>query len=276
MLLDALAGMGLLAKADGNYALSDVARRHLQPDSPDYMGTIFENDLIWENWSGLVDVIRSGQPRSTRDSAGTPEDFFPRLVRSLHVANYPVAQRAAKMLLAGSKRAGFDIIDIGCGSGVWGIAMAEADPTARLTLQDLPVVLDQVARGMVSRYGLSQRARYLPGSYREIDLGTAQYDLAILGNIIHMEGDEGTRRLFQQTHRALRPGGRLAVVDMFPNDTRTGPFFPLMFALHMLAATSAGDTYTLAELRPWLAEAGFSGTETFDIGHHSPLLVARK
>ncbi len=276
MLLDALTGMALLDKSDGQYHLTELAGRHLLPASPDYIGTILETDDVWESWSGLADTIRAGQPPAPRDKPGAAEEFFSRLVRGLHVANYPVAQRAAEALRAGTDRAGLEIIDIGCGSGVWGIAVAQADPTARLTLQDLPGVLDRVTRAMVARYGLSDRTRYRAGSYHEMDLGTAEYDLAILGNIIHMESAEGTHRLFQLAARALRPGGRLAIIDMFPNDERTGPFFPLMFALNMLVATSHGDTYTLAELRLWLSEAGFSGIETFDIGHHSPLLVARK
>ena len=76
--------------------------------------------------------------------------------------------------------------------------------------------------------------------------------------------------------RALRPGGRIAIVDMIPNDSRTGPMFPLIFALNMLANTESGDTYSLAEYRQWLTEAGFARVSTFDIGSHSPLIVGHK
>lgn len=276
MLLDALAGLGLLGKADGRYRLSEVARQHLLPESLDYIGSTFETDHIWEAWAGLTDAIRSGTSRRSVESETEAALFFSRLVRTLHVINLPVARRAAQALFGGEDRASLDIIDIGCGSGVWGIGMAEAQPSARLTLQDLPPVLDGVAREKVAHHGLAERTRYLPGSYREIELGAGDYDLAILGNIIHMEGDEGTRNLFRKVQRALRPGGRLAIIDMFPNDARTGPPFPLIFALNMLVATNAGDTYTIAELRPWLTEAAFSSVDMLDIGHHSPLLVARK
>ena len=43
---------------------------------------------------------------------------------------------------------------------------------------------------------------------------------------------------------------------MIPNDGRTGPAFPIFFALNMLLNTAKGDTYTLAEYRSWLTEAG--------------------
>jgi ubiquinone/menaquinone biosynthesis C-methylase UbiE len=276
MLLDALAGVGLLGKADGRYALTEVARQHLLPDSPDYVGAVFEGDHLWEAWAGLTDAIRSGTSRRAVESDADAAPFFSRLVRTLHVVNLPIARRAAQALFGSEHRAGLEIIDIGCGSGVWGIGMAEAQPAAHLTLQDLPEVLDAVAREKVARHGLAGRTRFLSGSFREMELGSGDYDLAILGNIIHMEGDDGTRSLFRKAHRALRPGGRLLVIDMFPNDDRSGPAFPLIFALNMLVATNAGDTYTLAELRPWLRDAGFTTIDTLEIGHHSPLLVAGK
>jgi methylase of polypeptide subunit release factors len=46
------------------------------------------------------------------------------------------------MLGAGSTHAGLRALDLGCGSGVWGIAVAEADADAQVTAQDLPKVLE--------------------------------------------------------------------------------------------------------------------------------------
>ena len=68
----------------------------------------------------------------------------------------------------------------------------------------------------------------------------------------------------------------MAILDMVPNDERTGPPFPLFFALNMLVVTSEGDTYTLAEYTRWLNEAGFARVETVDIGTHSPAIVAAR
>jgi hypothetical protein len=68
----------------------------------------------------------------------------------------------------------------------------------------------------------------------------------------------------------------MVIVDMVPNDDRTGPAFPVFFALNMLVNTQHGDTFTLAEYKQWLKEAGFSGFSTQDVGSHSPLIIAAK
>ena len=63
---------------------------------------------------------------------------------------------------------------------------------------------------------------------------------------------------------------------MVPNDQRTGPPFPVMFALTMLVNTGEGDVYTLAQYTEWLHAAGFPSVEAHDIGSHSPLIVGQK
>jgi hypothetical protein len=68
----------------------------------------------------------------------------------------------------------------------------------------------------------------------------------------------------------------VAIIDMVPNDERTGPPFPLLFALNTLVHSTEGDTFTLAEYMEWLKEAGFNTVETVEIGGSSPAIVAGK
>ncbi len=69
---------------------------------------------------------------------------------------------------------------------------------------------------------------------------------------------------------------RAVILDMIPNDARTGPPFPLIFALNMLVNSDEGDTFTFAEYSQWLSEAGFERVESTDIGSHSPAIIAWK
>ncbi|HWP84794.1 MAG TPA: class I SAM-dependent methyltransferase [Terriglobia bacterium] len=275
MLLDALVALGLLTKAGQRYGLTPLAARYLVRKSPDYLGSFLETDGLWESWGKLEQVIRTGQPVFRVEQQDRAEQFFPVLVRTLHVLQRDRAVTAARALGSLQRRKGLRVVDVACGSGVWSIPYAEANRTARVTAQDFPAML-KVTRQYLKRHGVLNQYDFLPGDLKSVDFGISGYDVAILGNIVHSEGERSSRNLFGRLHRALVPGGRLVIVDMVPNDDRTGPPFPVFFALNMLVNTEQGDTFTLAEYRRWLKEAGFSSVTDKDIGAHSPLIIATK
>lgn len=275
MLLDALIPLGLIAKRRGRYALTPLSARYLVRKSPDYLGSFFESEGLWESWAQLTEVIRTGRPAFRVEQQELAEQFFPVLVRTLHVLQRDRATLAARALGAGRSRKGLRVVDVACGSGVWGIPYAEADRTTRVTAQDFPAVL-KVTRQYLRRHDVLHQYDFLPGDLKTVDFGVGGFDVAILGNIVHSEGERSSRNLFRRLHRALVPRGRIVIVDMVPNDQRTGPAFPVFFALNMLLNTESGDTYTLAEYTRWLKEAGFARVATADIGSHSPLIIATK
>jgi ubiquinone/menaquinone biosynthesis C-methylase UbiE len=275
MLLDALTALQLLSKGDGRYRLPPTSEKFLMRESPDYLGAFMEDDTHWDAWGRLPEAIRTGKPPHRVETKNEAEKFFPVLIRSLHVMHREPARRAAQALGAGTFRRGLHVLDLACGSGVWGIAVAEADPDARITMQDFPGVLEHT-REYVQRHGISNRCEYLAGDLKQVDFGEGCYDLALLGNIVHSEGESSSRDLFRRLHRSLRPQGQLTVIDLLPNDERTGPPWPVIFALNMLVHTAVGDTYTLGEYTQWLTEAGFATVKTADIGSHSPLVIGVK
>ena len=275
MLLDALVGFELLKKADGRYQLAPLTAEYLVRESPNYMGYLMETTAEQDPWQHLTESIVTGKPQHKVEDQKVAEAFFPRLVRTLHVWNREPARRAAELLCGSDAPADMRVLDLGSGSGVWGIAVAEAHPRARVTAQDYPGMLD-VTQEFVKRHGVEACYDYLPGALRDVDFDRNKYDLAILGNIVHSEGERASRTLFRRLARALRPRGRVAIIDMIPNAERTGPPFPLLFALNMLVHTEAGDVYTFGEYRGWLNEAGFPRVEAADIGSHSPMIIGHK
>jgi ubiquinone/menaquinone biosynthesis C-methylase UbiE len=274
MLLDALTGLQLLTKDGGRYRLGPLAQRYLVRRSPEYLGSLFESEALWRAWAGLTEAIRSGRPAQRVDQQEQAQKFFPILVRSLHVANRGPAERLAQALGVADRRP-LTVLDVGCGSGVWGITIAEAARHARVTALDFPRVLE-LTREYASQHGVQDRFDYLEGNLRTVDLGEARFDLSILGNIVHTEGEESSRALMARLKRATRPGGSIVIVDMVPNDERTGPIYPLLFALNMLVNTEAGDTFTLTQYTEWLLAAGFAQVRTCEIGLHSPAIVATR
>jgi len=277
MLLDALCGFELLSKTNQRYTLSSLAAKFLVRESPDYMGAFLESDEQWEGWSKLKEAVRSGAPIHSIFDPSEAERFFSVLTRTLHVQNRLPSQRLAKTLGVGSEHKGLNVLDVGCGSGVWGIAIAEADPDSRVTAQDLPKVLEQT-RKYLERHGVAKRYDFLPGDLHRVGFPAGKYDLALLGHIAHGESEASIRQIFKRLYAALKPGGQLAIIDMIPNEERTGPPFPLIFALNMLVHTDEGGTYTLSEYKTWLGEAGFSSAEMVEFGDRNGVaaIVARK
>ncbi len=275
MLLDALASLRILDKTQaGQYSLPPFVAQFLVRESPDYLGDFLNIDTIWHAWGGLTESVRTGKPFRTVEHQREAEEFFPRLVRGLHIVNRQPAQNLAR-LIAGTLPPHPHILDVAAGSGVWGIAFAEADPHTRVTAHDFPGMIP-VTRSYAERHRVSGQYDYLPGDLRTVDFGPDRFDLAILGNIVHSEGVESSRSLFRRIHRALRREGRVVIIDMVPNEDRTGPVFPLVFALNMLVNTEQGGTYTLDEYREWLTESGFRSVEARDIEFHSPVIIGRK
>ncbi len=275
MLLDALTSMRLLEKKDDQYSLTPFAAQYMVRASPDCLGDFLTLEPLWESWGKLTESVRTGRPYRHVETQQEAEEFFPKLVRGLHIVHREPAQKIARLLGAGNGRRGLQVLDVAAGSGVWGIPFAEADAGTRVTAQDFPGMLD-VTREHLRRHRVEGQYDYLAGDLKRVDFGAERYDVALLGNIVHSEGEDSSRDLFRRLHRALRDGGEMVVIDMIPNDARTGPPFAALFALNMLVNTDSGGTYTVADYRRWLQDAGFQHVETADIEWHSPLVLARK
>jgi hypothetical protein len=77
-------------------------------------------------------------------------------------------------------------------------------------------------------------------------------------------------------HDALKPGGRVAVLEFVPNPDRVSPPIPARFSLTMLAGTPSGDAYTFAELRAQLEHAGFSNVSAHALPTPETILLAQR
>ncbi|CAF0704998.1 methyltransferase [Candidatus Methylacidithermus pantelleriae] len=277
MLLDALVTMALLKKRGKKYELFPETKQYLVKESPDYVGYMVEKNDLWENWTSLTEVIRTGEPVMAVDEEEKAQEFFPRLIRSLHILHREPARRLAEALRQPSGSVAQHVLDLGAGSGVWSLAILLVDPCTKATLQDFPQVLEHTRVFVEKTLGNNcRRVSYLTGDVKTVELGEASYDMAILGNLVHSEGEKSTRELLGRLYRALVPNGKVVILDMVPKEDRSGPPFAVFFALQMLLNTRYGDTFALEEYSDWLKEEGFLSVETLAIGWHSPAIVGTR
>jgi len=274
-ILYALAGLNLLAlQDDGKFALTPESAAFLVSNRPGYLGGLIRHTStqLIPLWLKLNDVVRTGKPSAAVNQQGPGSEFFHEFVMDIFPMSYPTAQSLAAHLAASTTPA--RALDLAAGSGVWGIALAQAFPDLRVTAVDWPRVLE-VTRQSVERFGVADRFSLLPGDLLEADFGSG-YDLATLGHILHSEGERRSRLLLRKTFEALAPGGTIAIAEFLVNQDRSGPPNGLLFAVNMLVATDEGDTWSFPEIAGWLAEAGFVNARTLPGLGPSPLILANR
>ena len=276
-LLNALAGLGILTKDSGRFALAPDAAAFLVSGKPGYLGGLMRlaSGQMIPPWLKLTDIVKKGGPDLRgidSEQAGTP--FFQELVNAIFPLSYGPAQALARGLkLAGSGKA-VRVLDLGAGSGVWGIALAESSPHVKVTALDWPGVLDLTRKNTV-RHGVQDRFNFVAGDLTSADFGSG-YDIAVLGHILHSEGEQRSRTLLRKIFAALAPGGALAIQEFLVEPDRSGPPVALIFAVNMLVNTDQGDTWSFQEIAGWLRDAGFENVRQLDAPGPSPLILANR
>jgi ubiquinone/menaquinone biosynthesis C-methylase UbiE len=274
-LLNALVGMEFLTRRGEEYALTPESATFLVSSKPSFQGGLLRHTGTHvRQWLQLTEAVRDGRPSAAVNREQGGAEFFSGFVEDLFALNYPAAQALARALDAEPGGLTGPVLDLAAGSGVWGIALAQQSPQARVTAVDWPTVTP-VTRRVAGRFGVGDRVECVNGDLMEVDFGTG-FQVAVLGHILHSEGEERSRSLLRKVYQALAPGGTVVIAEMLPNDDRTGPPHALIFAVNMLVHTEHGDTFTLAEIGGWLEEAGFTKVHTLETPSPSPLVLAVK
>jgi ubiquinone/menaquinone biosynthesis C-methylase UbiE len=188
--------------------------------------------------------------------------------------SYGPAQVLARGLKLAESGKAVRVLDLGAGSGVWGIALAESSPHVKVTALDWPGVLD-LTRKNAERHGVQDRFDFVAGDLASADFGSG-YDIAVLGHILHSEGEQRSRALLRRIFAALAPGGTLAIQEFLVEPDRSGPPVALIFAVSMLVNTDQGDTWSFNEISGWLRDAGFGNARLLDSPGPSPLILANR
>ena len=254
VLCDYLTVHGFLLKTYGTYAVAPDIAPLLDRRSPAYMGSVagfFTHPAMIAKYDDVAALVRRG---GAVDHTLAPNDpIWVEFARRMAPMFAIPARLAAEVVTSPGEPA--RVLDVAAGHGFWGIAVALHNPAARVTFQDWDNVLE-VARENAGARGLDGRFDTIAGSAFEVDFGSG-YDLVLLPNFLHHFDRAANVVLLRKVHAALRPGGRVAIVEFVPNEDRVSPPDGALFAMRMLGTTPNGDAYTLGEFDSMLHEAGF-------------------
>ncbi|WP_405161735.1 acetylserotonin O-methyltransferase [Nocardia sp. NBC_01499] len=259
-LLRLLIGHGIFTRRrDGRYALTPMASA-LRRDSDVSLrdaALFFGSSIHRDNWSHLVDAVRTGKPvgealhgmsffehAQADRTLGTLFDNAMTSIGSLGLAP----------LLAAYDFARFDtLVDVGGGEGTLLAEILCRAPQSNGILFDLPEVAESAA-GRLADLGLADRCRVERGSF--FDTVPRGGDAYILKHILHDWPEDDAGRILATIRAAMKPDARLLIIELvIPHNSRPHP--GKFIDLEMLVNTG-GRERTADEYRKFLARFGFT------------------
>jgi SAM-dependent methyltransferase len=108
-------------------------------------------------------------------------------------------------------------LDAGCGYGRVSIPLLEQSSRLALVGVDISLVMLREYLRLARRHGVADRIVLYHGGLTRLPLHEATFDCVLSAAVLlHLPRSE-TRRVLQELHRILRPGGRLILASCFPN-----------------------------------------------------------
>jgi len=241
LLLDALISMGFIQKYGDDHALSPAAGLLCNYDA----------DLGDGRWVQLADAVAGRRERQSADLVHYYEH-----VAATQWIHTPAAMEAAEILNLGGEGEieAPQILDLGCGAGVWSCAMTHRAGQGRVVAVDLPGPL-AAAKSMAASINVSERFSTIESDPMGFEDLKPEYDIVLLAQRLFALGSDEQDRLLKKAVLAVQSGGRLVIIDLF-----RGPTDPNLTesveALKLQLDTPAGGMKTLEEAEAQVRAAG--------------------
>ncbi|MFC7383724.1 methyltransferase domain-containing protein [Sphaerisporangium rhizosphaerae] len=240
----------------------------------------YDRAVAWPAWRSLAEAVRHG----SRDAAGhdranqISETDYESLALGINFWAPPIVARLHDWLDASGWDAGVParVLDVGCGSGLYGQLMLRRRENWHVTGVDAPRIIE-LARAQARRLGVDGRFSGMVGDFWA-DAWGAGFDLVFFANIFHLQTPESAAKLTATAAGSLSERGLICIADHIVDDTGRGESeqdrFARLFAASMLA-TGGGDAYRLSRYDRWLESAGLRRVALIDAPMHRILIATR-
>lgn len=254
VLLQAGAALGLLERTRRGYRTS--RRGAALVGVPGLEAMIRHHDVLYRDLSDPVALFRG---ESETELAQVWPYVLSGQMEAEDAARYSTLMAESQRMVAEdtldavSLRRVRHLMDVGGGTGAFLREVARRHPGMRLTLFDLPQVLE-AARGGES--DVSGKVDIVAGDFRSNPLPEGA-DAISLVRVLYDHDNRTVAALLRRVHDALPPGGQVIVSEPMSGGAWPERATDVYFALYTLAMRT-GRTRSADEIATHLSEAGFS------------------
>ncbi len=267
ILADAMAGKGLLSRAEGRYALAEDAASYLagHASALDLAPFLtFLGEISYPHWLQFAHTVDTTEPGELQMDDARWGTFMAGVMtyNALH------AQEFGRLVdLSGATNA----LDFGGLSAGFALEAMTRNPDLRTTFLYAPGFEEGVAEA-VEAAGVADRATVTTG-----DTATARpegtYDLVLANHVIHRFSAEENAQIFRNLRAAAAEGATLTVLDFFLDDDADQRGIDALHAGEYLVIDGT-VVYPEAQVRGWLRDAGFQVREKVALPASPRVLIA--
>jgi len=270
-LMNALVSLGFLNKQNHLFFNAAESFTFLSKKSSDYLGGLMHSNQLWNTWSKLTQVVKTGNSAHPAEINERGEDWLTPFITAMHDrAKKQAPQQLASIDLSGIK----SILDIGGGSGAYSMEFVSKKFEIEATIFDLPNVVP-ITKKFLDKEGFSDKIKTHTGDYTKDDLPKG-FDLVFLSAIIHSNSLEINQDLIKKCFNSLNKNGKIVIQDWIMNNDRTQPISGAIFAINMLIGTEAGDCFTEQEVTEMLNASGFKNISRIEFETGLSQMIAQK
>ena len=270
-LLNVLVSLDFLTKQNQLFFNTEESSAFLSKKGSDYLGGLMHSNQLWNTWSHLSQVVRTGKPAHPTEINQRGDGWLFPFISAMHDRAIKQApQQLRKIDLTGITH----LLDVGGGSGAYSMEFIAIKPDIKATVFDLPNVVP-ITRQFIDKEGFSDKISIYTGDYT-VDELPGGFDLVFLSAIIHSNSLEVNQDLIRKCFKSLNNNGKIIIQDWIMNSERTQPAMGAIFAINMLVGTESGDCFTEQEVTEMLTAAGFEYISRIELESGLSQVIAHK
>jgi ubiquinone/menaquinone biosynthesis C-methylase UbiE len=270
-LLNALVSLGFLTKQNNLFFNTAESFTFLSKKSSEYLGGLMHSNHLWNTWSKLTQVVRTGNAANPSEINARGEEWLFPFINAMHDR----AKKQAPVQLSSIDLTGINsLLDVGGGSGAYSMAFVSKKPDMEATVFDLSNVVP-ITRQFIDKEGFAGKIKTFEGDYTSDNLPEG-FDMTFLSAVIHSNSLDVNQALIIKCYRSLNRNGKIVIQDWVMNNDRTKPLGGAVFAINMLVGTEAGDCFTEKEVFDMLIAAGFKNITRTEFDSGLSQVIAQK